>query len=105
MSQFSNERSLFSHLGLTPSEFSSGENRRQGHITRQGSSRLRWILTEAAWQAIRKDQKLAEDFERISTRAGKKRAIVAIARKLAGRIRACFRKGQLYDLGFGLAVQ
>jgi transposase len=105
MSQFRNERTLFSHIGLTPSEFSSGENRRQGHITRQGSARLRWILTEAAWQAIRKDQRLAEDFERISLRAGKKRAIVAIARKLAGRIRACFRKGQLYELGFGLAVQ
>ena len=104
MSQFRNERALFSHTGMTPSEFSSGPNRRQGHITRQGSSRLRWILTEAAWQAIRHDQKLAKDFERISLKAGKKRAIVAIARRLIGRIRACFRKGQTYELGFGLAA-
>jgi len=104
MSQFHNERAIFSHIGLTPSEFSSGDHRRQGHISRQGSGRLRWILTEAAWKAIKKDQKLAQDFERISLKAGKKRAIVAIARKLIGRIRACFRKGQSYELGFGLAV-
>ena len=104
MSQFRNERALFSHTGMTPSEFSSGPNRRLGHITRQGSSRLRWIMTEAAWQAIRQDQKLAKDFERISLKAGKKKAIVAIARKLIGRIRACFRKGQTYELSFGLAV-
>ncbi len=104
MSQFHNERTIFSHTGLTPSEFSSGPNRRQGHITRQGSARLRWILIEAAWRAIRDDKKLAEDFERISLRRGKKRAIVAVARKLIGRIRACFRKGQTYELAFGLAV-
>lgn len=104
MSQFRNERAVFSHTGLIPSEFSSGSNRRQGHITRQGSTRVRWILTEAAWRAIQDDKKLAQDFERIALRAGKKKAIVAIARKLIGRIRACFRKGQSYELGFGLAA-
>jgi transposase len=102
MSQFKNERAVFSHTGLIPSEFSSGENRRQGHITKQGSSRIRWLLVEAAWRAIGEDKKLAQDFERISLKAGKKKAIVAIARKLVGRIRACFRKGQVYELGFGL---
>jgi len=104
MSQFRNERAVFSHTGLTPSEFSSGQYRRQGHITRQGSARIRWILTEVAWRAISEDKKLAEDFARISLKAGKKKAIVAIARKLIGRIRACFRKGQEYELGFGLAA-
>jgi len=104
MSQFRNERALFSHTGLTPSEFSSGEYRRQGHITRQGSARIRWMLTEVAWKAISEDKKLAQDFERISLKAGKKKAIVAIARKLIGRIRACFRKEQEYELGFGLTA-
>ena len=104
MSQFRNERAVFSHTGLIPSEYSSGGNRRQGHITRQGSARVRWILTEAAWRAIREDKKLAGDFNRIALRAGKKKAIVAIARKLIGRIRACFRTGLLYELNFGLAA-
>jgi transposase len=104
MSQFRNERALFCHTGLTPSEFSSGEKQRKGHITHQGSSRLRWVLTEASWQAVKKDPKLKRDFERIAHRRGKKRAIVAVARKLVGRIRACLRKGQCYELGYGLAA-
>ena len=97
MSQFPNERTLFSFTGLTPSEHSTGDSRRRGHISRQGSSRLRHILVEAAWVAIRRDAGLARDFSRISLRAGKKRAIVAIARKLVGRARALFRKNQLYQ--------
>jgi transposase len=104
MSQFKNERQLFCHTGLTPSEYSSAERRRQGHISRQGSSRLRFILTEIAWRAIKEDEKLAQDFRRISHNAGKKRAIVAIARKLAGRIRACFKAQRAYQPGFGLAA-
>ena len=102
MSQYRNERALFSHSGLTPSEFSSGDRERKGHITQQGSARLRWILTEASWRAIKEDPKLAADFERIALRRGKNRAIVAVARKLSGRIRACFRTGQTYQLGYGM---
>lgn len=104
MSQFHNERAIFKHTGLTPSEFSSGESTRQGHISGQGSSRLRWILTEASWIAIGKDPVLGETFNRIALKRGKKRAIVAIARKLIGRIRACFRKGVSYELGYGIAA-
>lgn len=101
MSQFKNERALFSYTGLTPAEYSSGEHRRLGHISRQGNIRVRRILTECAWVALRKDEKLAADFQRISKRAGRKRAIVAIARKLIGRIRAAIRKGELYEPGHG----
>lgn len=104
MSQFRNERALFCHTGLTPSEFSSGENERKGHITQQGSSRLRWVLTEASWRAVKEDSKLKEDFNRIALTRGKKRAIVAIARKLSGRIRACLRKNENYQLGYGMAA-
>lgn len=104
MSQFRNERTIFKHTGLVPSEYSSGEKKRQGHITRQGSARLRHLLTEAAWKAIKEDPKLLADFNRISRKRGKKRAIVAIARKLIGRTRACFRKGETYQLGFGMAA-
>ena len=41
MSQFKNERELFSYTGLTPCEYSSGENIRRGKISKQGNSRLR----------------------------------------------------------------
>lgn len=98
MAQFRNEKQLFSFTGLTPSEHSSGEHVRQGHITRQGNSVLRRILVEAAWVAIKKDPDLMDTFNRISASRGKKRAIVGIARRLAGRIRACVLTGALYEI-------
>lgn len=96
LTHFKNEGQLFSYLGFTPSEYSSGEHIRQGHITKQGKPILRKILVQAAWVAIRNDKELQQVFDRISSRAGPKRAIVAIARKLIGRIRACFKTGTLY---------
>ena len=100
MSQFKNERELFSYTGLTPCEYSSGENIRRGKISKQGNSRLRHVLVEAAWRAIKKDKALGDFFERLYPRTGKKRAIVAVARKLIGRIRAAFRQGVSYQLGY-----
>lgn len=99
MKQFVNERQLFSYCGLTPSEYSSGETVRRGHITKQGKSFLRMYLTEAAWRAIKKDPALKEAFERIAARQGKKRAIQGIARKLIGRIRTCVITREFYEIG------
>jgi transposase len=100
MFQFKNERQLFSYLGLTPSEYSSGEHIRHGHISRQGKARLRYILVQAAWVAIRHDNELKEDYERISKTRGGKKAIVGVARRLIGRIRSCFRQGVLYQKAY-----
>lgn len=96
MSYFENERQLFSYTGLTPSEHSSGGHVRKGHISRQGKTVIRKILVLAAWKAIQKDKRLRDTFDRISIKAGGKRAIVAIARRLIGHIRACFRERCLY---------
>ena len=98
MSYFDNERQLFSYTGLTPSEHSSGGHIRKGHISRQGKAIIRRVLVLASWKAIQKDAQLRAIYERISIRAGGKKAIVAIARRLIGRIRACFRKKCLYNM-------
>jgi transposase len=100
MSQFKNEDGLFSFIGLTPTENSSGESSKKGHISRQGNSVIRHILTEISWRAIGKDEALRHIYERISARTGPRRAIIAIARRIIGRIRACFRKGELWQLNF-----
>lgn len=99
LSHFANERQIFSYTGLTPSEHSSGGHIRKGHISRQGKTIIRKVLILAAWKAIRKDSSLREIFDRIALKAGSKRAIVAIARRLIGRIRACFRKKCFYKQG------
>lgn len=93
MQRFRNEKGLFSYTGLTPSEYSSGEHKHLGSISRQGKSLLRMILVQVAWRSIEQDQRLLEVFERISKKAGKKRAIVAVARKIIGCIRSCFKTG------------
>jgi transposase len=99
MTRFANERALFSYTGLTPSEYSSGTSIRRGHISRQGVSRLRHVLVETAWRALPRDPILQAMFERMAATRGKQRAIVAIARRLIGRIRACFRHGTTYAVG------
>ena len=98
MTQFKNEKNFYSYLGLTPTEHSSGEHTRQGHITRQGKSMLRHIFVEAAWTAIMKDPSLKEVFDRLAAKRGKRRAIVGVARRLAGRVRSCILTGVLYEI-------
>ena len=96
MSHFDNERQLFSYTGLTPSEHSSGGHIRKGHISRQGKTVIRRVLVLASWKAIQQDPQLRAIYDRISIRAGGKKAIVAVARHLIGHIRACFRKKCFY---------
>jgi transposase len=49
LTRFDNPRQLMSYLGLTPSEYSSGERRRQGAITKTGNTHARHALVEGAW--------------------------------------------------------
>ena len=45
-------RRLMAFLGLVPSEYSSGERRRQGAITKSGNAHVRRVLCEAAWAYV-----------------------------------------------------
>jgi len=49
LTRFDNPRQLAAFVGLTPSEHSSGEKRRQGSITKTGNGRARRVLIEGAW--------------------------------------------------------
>jgi transposase len=77
--RFTSADSFTHYLGLTPSEYSSGEIVHRGHVLK------------CAWASVRgkqADRGLRDCFLRIQARAGKKRAIVAVARRLAMRLRA-----------------
>src|SRR5712691_7058470 len=99
MTRFANERALFSSTGLTPSAYASGTSVRRGPMSRQGSGRVRHLLIDTAWRALPRDRVLQAMCDRIAATRGKKRAMVAIARRLTGRIRACFRQGTTYAVG------
>lgn len=76
-------------LGLTPSEYSTGTGpAHRGHIQKCGPAPLRATLVQSAWVAIRTDRDLRATFDRLAPRAGRKRAIIAVARRLAKRLRA-----------------
>ena len=97
--RFSSNKALYQFVGLTPTEYSSGENQRLGHIDRQGPARIRKLLIQCAWKAVASDSALESSFWELTHRRGKKRAIVAIARKMLGRMRACFVNEEEYCKG------
>jgi transposase len=98
VSRFRRAEQLAAYVGLTPSQYSSADKIRMGRITRAGKSGLRGTLVEASWRLITKDTAMREKYERIKTRAGGKRAIVAIARMLLLRLRRILLDGRPYVL-------
>ena len=82
--RFASARQLASWAGLTPTVRGSDRAAHYGHISKQGSVLLRWVLCEAAQTAKRSPQ-FAPAFQRIAKRRGKKIATTAVARKLATR--------------------
>jgi transposase len=84
VSRFGSARKLASWAGLTPTVRGSDRTVRHGHISKQGSAWVRWILCEAAQTAKRSPQ-FAATYQAIARRRGKKIAATAIARKLLSR--------------------
>jgi transposase len=82
--RFGSARKLAAWAGLTPTVRGSDRVIRHGHISKQGSTWLRWILAEAAQTAKRSPQ-FAASYQAIARRRGKKIATTAIARKLLTR--------------------
>ena len=63
--RFHSVKAIGSYFGLVPCQDQSAGKNRLGHITRQGPSTVRKLLTEASWQAIRRSQEIRAYFERI----------------------------------------
>jgi transposase len=86
LSRFQNRRQIGAYLGLVPSSNESGEAReRKGHITHQGSSRLRKVLCQAVWSRLRADDPTRSAGARLAHGEArrKKVAVVALMRRLA----------------------
>jgi transposase len=102
VTRFQGAHQVEAYLGLIPSEWSSSEVQRRGHITKAGNSRMRWLLVQAAWCILRQRKRaetaaLREWAERIAGRRGRSIAVVALARRLAGILFAMWRDGTVYD--------
>jgi transposase len=99
VSRFRRGAELAAYVGLTPSQYSSGENTRMGRITRAGKGKVRAALVEASWLLIRKDPAMKEKYETLRARRGGKRAIVAVARILLLRLRRMLLDRRPYAVG------
>ncbi len=82
LSRFRKAEQLAAYVGLTPSQYSSANKIRMGRITGAGKNSVRSALVESCWQLIRKDKGMRRRYEQIKSRAGGKRSIVAVSRKL-----------------------
>ena len=84
ISRFGSARKLAAWAGLTPTVRGSDRTLWHGHISKQGSVWLRWILCEAA-QTAKRHPDFAATYQAIARRRGKKIATTAVARKLLTR--------------------
>ena len=89
-------KQIASYVGLVPSEESSGDRRRLGHISKQGNSLLRFLLVEAAQVTVRSQPQWRSKFFHLALRRGRKIAKVAMARKLAVHLYWMWRQGWDY---------
>src|SRR5436853_538749 len=98
VTRFDRARRIAAYCGLDPSEHSSGDTTRYGHISKQGNRLLRFLLVEAAWSAVQHEEDLGRFFRRL--RARKKPhavTVVAVARKLVLRLYRMLREGIDYE--------
>ena len=99
--RFRRAHEVEAYLGLVPRELSSGETQHRGRIPTAGSSRVRWLLIQAAVSMLRlhdaRTAGLRDWAGRIAARRGKAIAVVALARRLAGILFALLRDRAVYE--------
>jgi len=84
--RFEDSKDVAAYIGLTPTQYSSGETQRQGGISKKGSKHTRCLLVEAATSLLTRCQtwsKLKAWGLKLMKKIGKKKAIIAVARKMA----------------------
>ena len=84
ITRFPTARKLAAWAGLTPTVRGSDLKVRHGHISKQGSAWLRWVLNQAA-QTAKRSPEFSASYAAIAKRRGKKIATIAISRKLLTR--------------------
>jgi transposase len=85
-------KQIGSYVGLIPAEDSSADRQRLGHISKQGSALLRFLLVEAAQAAVRSDPDWRRRYIHLAMRRQKSIAKVAMGRKLAVRLYWMWRR-------------
>ena len=99
ISRFDRDKEVVSYVGLNPVIRESGDSRIEGSISKRGSSRVRWLLVQAAHTAVHtcNDEYLSRFYERLASRKNSQKAIVATARKILVSIYHMLDRDEVYD--------
>lgn len=99
MERFSSSKQVAYFSGYTPKLDISGDQHHYGAITKRGPRQIRKTMAQSAWAAIRsKDGVLLRAFyERVRSTRGKKKAIVAVARKMLEILYVLHIRKELYQ--------
>ena len=85
--RFPSAKKLVSYFGMAPKVRQSANRETHGHISKEGSGMVRWLILQAALVGIRMSKGPARGhYIGVSRRRGKKIARIAVARKLLGTI-------------------
>jgi transposase len=101
--RFEKSRSVGAYLGLVPAKDRSGDRDPQKRISKEGDEMLRKLLVGSAHYVLGpfgSDSDLRRHGEKIASRGGKnakKRAVVAVARKLAVLLHSLWASGEIYE--------
>lgn len=99
--RFDDKKSVANYCALTPTIYQSGDTKSMGRINRDGRQEVRKVLLQCAHTLVRTKNHpaapLREFFERVEKRRGKKRAVVATARKLLTVAYGVLKSNTAYD--------
>jgi transposase len=95
--RFPDSKHVCAYLGLVPSLHQSGDVTFTGHITKDGNKFLRRNLVECARSAVRKDPHLKEFYLNLKHKRGERKALIAVARKMASYAYWMLKRNQTYE--------
>jgi len=99
--RFRSQKKACAYAGLVPGQRESAGRTRELGITKEGSGYLRWVLVQAAWRVVNGTAYWRRLFEALLKRRGKKKAIVAIARRLLCVMVSLLQSGRSYSVARG----
>jgi len=97
VNDFADEGKLASYFGIVPRVSNSNETQHTGRITKRGSKLGRTVLIQCALIAKRYSEYLQNFYERIKTKRGTGKAIVALARKFLGIIYLTLKNNWIFE--------
>jgi transposase len=98
--RFPNSKKFASYFGLVPRLSQSGNHAYYGRITKLGNPYVRWCLVQASHRLVRTNKDYQRFVKRIAFKHGKKKAIVALSRKLATIVYSVLKENRIYEKNY-----